>query len=92
MAKKTSLIEQTIRLLDILQESNYSYKTKDLQKELGVSDRQIRNYISVLRKCGVDIKSDSSANGGYFCKESYFRIPYLITKKEMEALTVAKVF
>lgn len=92
MNKQLNLMKQTLRLLDILQDSHYIYRAKDLQKELGVGERQIRNYIKTLRECGVNIQSDASVGGGYQCLERYYRIPYHITEEEVDQLERVKNF
>lgn len=92
MSKQLNLMKQTIRLLDILQESNYIYRAKDLQRELGVGERQIRNYVKTLRECGLNIKSDSSTGGGYHCSERYYNMPYHITEEEVDQLERIKNF
>lgn len=90
--KKLSVVENTLKLLDILQENDFNYRTKDLERELGIGSRQIRAYVATLRAYGIDIKSVSSTGGGYKCPERYYRIPYLITHDELECLEKIKIF
>ncbi|MBS7525169.1 transcriptional regulator [Fusibacter paucivorans] len=83
-------LTKALKLLDILQDSDYVYSSTELSKALNISERQVRSYIKELRDYGIDIQSEKSWGGGYLCRETYIRIPNIVTNEEMKAMTMAK--
>jgi predicted DNA-binding transcriptional regulator YafY len=83
-------LTKALKLLDILQESDYVYSSAELSKALAISERQVRNYIKELRDYGINIQSEKSRGGGYCCRETYIHIPNRVTDEEMKAMTMAK--
>ncbi len=62
---------------------------KELAKELNVSERQVRNYIQILRELGIEVEGDQAIGGGYSGRKMGLRIPWEIQEKEVHALNRA---
>jgi predicted DNA-binding transcriptional regulator YafY len=63
--------------------------SKELASELDVSERQIRNYIQILREQGIEVEGDQAGGGGYSGRKMRIKIPWRIREKEYHALRTA---
>lgn len=57
--------KNTIKLLKIILDHGI-IKSNEICKILNVTERQILKYVKDLRECGINVKSKTGANGGYY--------------------------
>ncbi len=81
-----SAIKNILKLLLIFEDDKNVYTSQELSVEIGVSTRQIRNYIQELREFGYVIESDATRAGGYKSVGQYVDIPLKITIDELTQL------
>lgn len=73
-----------MRMLFLLKK-NRKIKIKDLSKELGVSERQIKRYKSQLENYFY-IESETGSEGGYILKDDYFPFKNILMNYEINKL------
>jgi predicted DNA-binding transcriptional regulator YafY len=81
-----SAIKNILKLLLIFEDDKNVYTSKELAEEVGVTTRQIRNYIKELRDFGYVIESDATRGGGYRSAGQYIDIPLKISRDELREL------
>jgi predicted DNA-binding transcriptional regulator YafY len=81
-----SAIKNMLRLLMIFEDGTSVYTAEELANIIGVSTRQIRNYINELRDYGYVIDGVVAAGGGYRSAGQYLNIPLSVTKIEISSL------
>lgn len=78
-----------VQLILQLDSQNTVLNCKQLAKDLKVGERQIRNYIKILRDNGIEVEGAQSNEGGYSGRNMRIQIPWRIRKIEYHALTTA---
>ena len=87
-----SAIKNILLLLLKLEDDQQVFTADELSKEIGVSTRQIRNYIKELRTFGYVIDGDNTKGGGYRSHSQQVKLPLRITNNELIALARIKEF
>ena len=78
-----SAIKNILRLLMVFEDEGNVYTADELAGIVGVSTRQIRNYINELRNYGYVVDGMVAKGGGYRSAGQYLNLPLAITKNEL---------
>lgn len=78
-----------VQLILRLDSTDTLINSKELASELGVSERQIRNYIQILREQGIEVEGDQAGGGGYSGRKMRIKIPWDVQERELHALISA---
>lgn len=60
-----------------------------LADDLGVSERTVRRYVSVLQDLGIPVVADRGRGGGYRLEPGYRMAPLMLTTDEAVSITLA---
>jgi predicted DNA-binding transcriptional regulator YafY len=82
-------IANVVQLILLLDSTDTLLSSRELASELEVSERQVRNYIQVLREQGIEIEGDQAGGGGYSGRKMGLKIPWRMQEKELHALISA---
>ena len=81
-----SAISNILRLLMVFEDDKRVYTADELSEILGVSTRQIRNYITEMRRYGYVIEGVVAKGGGYRSAGQYLNLPLSVTESEIMSL------
>jgi biotin operon repressor len=74
----------------LLQGEDNSKSRERLRKEIGVSDRALRNCIAALRKDGVPVCSNSK-NSGYYIAKTNEEIRHFVNENHKKAMVMLHI-
>ena len=78
-----------VKLILMLDSQDTLQSSKSLAKELGVTERQVRNYIQIIREQGIEVEGDQAGGGGYSGRKMRVKIPWGVQERELHALFTA---
>ncbi|MFL8710804.1 helix-turn-helix transcriptional regulator [Clostridioides sp. GD02377] len=64
-------IDNALKIIMVLKD-NKILKAREIANELNISERQVKEYMSQLRRAGIDVKSKPGNAGGYYIEQCPF--------------------